>query len=131
MGILPAQLFSKWGFELQGADPAVGWVYYLHSYSLNGGSSYKELSQHQIKLPSGSLFQSNVLVANFTSSTSPTDFYFALNPFPTAPTGGGVLLPLRILAKWTFQNVRQRLFPQVTSSPTFNHAQLFWPFITR
>ena len=43
MGILPAQLFSKWGFELQGADPAVGWVYYLHSYSPNGGLSYKEL----------------------------------------------------------------------------------------
>ena len=88
MGILLAQLFSKWGFELQGADPAVGWVYYLHSYSLNGGSSYKELSQHQIKPLSGSLFQGYVLVANFISSTNPTNFDFALNPFPTAPTGG-------------------------------------------
>ena len=89
MAILTAQLFSKWGFELQGADPAVGWVYYLHSYSLNGGLSYKEMSQHQIKLPSGSLFQGYVLVANFISSTSPTNFDFALNPFPIAPTGGG------------------------------------------
>ena len=89
MDILPAQLFSKWGFELQGADHAVEWVYYPHSYSLNGGSSYKEQSQHQIKLPSGSLFQGYELVANFISSTSPTDFDFALNPFPTAPTGGG------------------------------------------
>ena len=88
MGILPAQLFFKWGFELQGADHAVEWVYYPHSYSLNGGSSYKELSQHQINLPSGSLFQGYVLVANFISPTSPTNFDFALNPFPTAPTGG-------------------------------------------
>ena len=89
MVILPAQLFSKCGFELQGADPVVGWVYYLHSYFLNGGSSYKELSQHQIKLPSGSLFQGYVLVANFISSTSQTDFDLALNPFTTSPTGGG------------------------------------------
>ena len=89
MGILPAQLFFKCGFELQGADHAVEWVYYPHSYSLNGGLSYKELSQHQIKLPSGSLFQGYVLVANFISSRSPTNLDFTLNPFPTAPTGGG------------------------------------------
>ena len=195
MGILPAQLFFKWGFMLQGAEPTVGWIYYLHNYSLNRGSRYKELSQQQIKLPSGSLFQGYVLVANFISSTSPTfdfalnlgfelqgadhavewvyyphnyslnrgsrykelsqqqiklpsgslfqgyvlvanfisstspTFDFALNPFPLQ--GAGILLPLGILAKWTLQNSWQQLFPQVPSSPTFNHAHFLWLFITR
>ena len=66
MGILPAQLFSKWGFELQGAEPTPDQTAFgLFFSGLCAGGEF------------------------FISSTSPTDFDLALNPFTTAPTGGG------------------------------------------
>ncbi|MEW8688552.1 MAG: hypothetical protein AB2556_22290, partial [Candidatus Thiodiazotropha sp.] len=50
---------------------------------------YKELTQYQIKLSPGFLLQDYVPVAYFILSTGPTNFYFALNPFPTVSAGSG------------------------------------------
>ena len=50
-------------------------------------------------------------------------------PCPHDLQGTGILLPLRILARWILQYSPRQLFPQILVSPLLSHSQLFDPFI--
>ena len=82
MGILSAQLFFKWGFELQGAEPTPDQTAF--------GLSFPGLCAG----------------GEFYLVHKPDKLRFRFEPlFPQHLQGAGMLLPLRILAKWTLQNV--------------------------
>ena len=69
---------------------------------MHGSSVCKELLHHQIELSTSFLLQGYELVANYFSSTAPTDPKFALNPFSTAPTGSRDRTSFSNLSKLSF-----------------------------
>ena len=104
-GFLPLskQLFKQ---VVKVSIHVVGWLHLLRNFSLDGRSNRKKFGHNLTKPDFGNFLQSYMLVTNLIPTTGLTEMNLALNTLTTNLQGTGILLCLRILAKFCILWIR-------------------------